>query len=153
MNSVSSMSANSAFLIADKLKSAPLRLGRSENFNERTGYVGLLPLFLASLALTGWRSNRTARFFLGLLLLSDSSANASSWSHAEYDALVEAAAATSDETEQAELYAAAQAIVRDEAPLIPLAYGHSWWLARESLRGDALSGTGILRYADLEWAG
>ena len=94
-----------------------------------------------------------AHDFLGLLLLSDSSANASGWSHAEYDALVEAAAATSDETEQAELYAAAQAIVRDEAPLIPLAYGHSWWLARESLRGDALSGTGILRYADLEWAG
>jgi oligopeptide transport system substrate-binding protein len=93
-----------------------------------------------------------AHDFLGLLLLSDSSANAGGWSDPEYDALVEAAAATVDETEQAELYAEAQAIVRDEAPLIPLGYGSSWWLAREGLRGDALSGTGILRYAGLEWA-
>ncbi|MEX1334053.1 MAG: hypothetical protein AB1Z66_02000, partial [Candidatus Limnocylindrales bacterium] len=94
-----------------------------------------------------------AHDFLGLLLLSGSSANISGWSEPAYDALVEAAAATSDEAEQTALYAQAQAIVRDEAPLIPLGYGNSWWLAREDLRGDALSGTGILRYADLEWAG
>ena len=94
-----------------------------------------------------------AHDFLGLLLLSDSSANAGGWSNPRYDALVEAAAATSDEAEQAALYAEAQAIVRDEAPLIPLGYGSSWWLARDGLRGDALSGTGILRFADLEWAG
>ena len=92
-----------------------------------------------------------AHDFLGLLLQSGSSANVSGWSQPEYDALVEAAAATSDEAEQAALYAEAQAIVRDEAPLIPLGYGHSWWLAREDLDGDGLSGTGILRYADLEW--
>lgn len=94
-----------------------------------------------------------AHDFLGLLLLSDSSANASGWNDEAYDDLVAAAAGTADEAEQAALYAEAQAIVRDEAPLIPLGYGHSWWLAREGLRGDALSGTGILRYADLEWAG
>jgi oligopeptide transport system substrate-binding protein len=93
-----------------------------------------------------------AHDFLGLLLQSGSSANISGWSRPAYDALVDAAAATSDEAEQAALYAEAQAIVRDEAPLIPLGYGSSWWLAREDLRGDALSGTGILRYADLEWA-
>jgi oligopeptide transport system substrate-binding protein len=94
-----------------------------------------------------------AHDFLGLLLLSGSSANASGWSRPDYDALVEAAAATSDEVEQAALYDEAQAILREEAPLIPLGYGSSWWLAREDLRGDGLSGTGILRYADLEWAG
>lgn len=94
-----------------------------------------------------------AHDFLGLLLLSESSANISGWRQPAYDALVEAAATTSDEAEQAALLAQAQAYVRDEAPLIPLGYSSSWWLAREDLRGDALSGTGILRYADLEWAG
>ena len=90
--------------------------------------------------------------FLGLLLLGDSSANISGWSDPAYDQLVDAAAATSDEVEQARLYAEAQAIVRDSAPLIPLGYGGSWWLSREGLRGDGISGVGILRYADLEWA-
>ena len=90
--------------------------------------------------------------FLGLLLLGDSSANISGWSDPAYDQLVDAAAATSDEVEQARLYAEAQAIVRDSVPLIPLGYGGSWWLSREGLRGDGISGVGILRYADLEWA-
>ena len=67
--------------------------------------------------------------------------------------LVDAAAATSDEAEQAQLYAEAQVIVRDSVPLIPLDYGQRWWLSREGLRGDGISGVGILRYADLEWAG
>ncbi len=93
-----------------------------------------------------------AHDFLGLLLLGDSSANIGGWSDAEYDRLVAEAAATGDEAEQAALYAQAESIVRDQAPLIPLGYGDGWWLAREDLRGDALSGVGILRYADLEWA-
>jgi ABC-type transport system substrate-binding protein len=38
-------------------------------------------------------------------------------------ALVEAAAATSDAAEQTRSYAEAQAILRDEVPLIPLGYG------------------------------
>ena len=94
-----------------------------------------------------------AHDFLGLLLLSDSSANMAGWEDPAYDRLVDAAAATSDEAEQARLYAEAQAIVRDSVPLIPLGYGGSWWLSREGLTGDGLSGVGVLRFADLEWAG
>jgi len=94
-----------------------------------------------------------AHDFLGLLLLGDSSANIGGWSDGEYDRLVDAAAATSDEAEQAQLYAEAQVIVRDSVPLIPLDYGQRWWLSREGLRGDGISGVGILRYADLEWGG
>jgi ABC-type transport system substrate-binding protein len=92
-----------------------------------------------------------AHDFLGLLLLGDSSANIGRWSDADYDELVAAAAATSDEAEQIQLYAQAQAIVRDSVPLIPLDYGQRWWLSREGLHGDGISGVGILRYADLEW--
>lgn len=93
-----------------------------------------------------------AHDFLGLLLASDSSANMSGWSDPAYDALIDAAAATADLAEQEHLYGQAQSLVRDAAPLIPLDYGHSWWLSREGLRGGGISGVGLLRYAGLEWA-
>ena len=93
-----------------------------------------------------------AHAFLGLLLESDSTANMSGWSDPGFDALIEAAAATGDLTEQARLYGEAQAIVREEAPMIPLDYGASWWLSREDLNGGRISGAGLMRYADLEWA-
>jgi len=93
-----------------------------------------------------------AHDFLGLLLESDSSANASGWSNDGFDALIKAAAATGDPDQQTLLYGEAQAIVRDEAPLIPLGYGSSWWLSREGLRGGDISGVGLVRLADLAWA-
>ncbi len=89
--------------------------------------------------------------FLGLLLRSDSSANMGRWSDPEYDSLIDAAAATSDSAEQARLYGAAQSILRDEVPVIPLDYGDRWWLSREDLQGGQISGVGIVRYAGLAW--
>jgi oligopeptide transport system substrate-binding protein len=93
-----------------------------------------------------------AHDFLGLLLRSGSSANLGAWSDADYDALIDAAAATGDAAEQEVLYGAAQEIVREQAPVIPLDYGDSWWLSRDGLRGGDISGVGILRYAGLEWS-
>ena len=92
-----------------------------------------------------------AHDFLGLLLRSDSSANEGHWSNAAYDALIDAAAATSDVAEQARLYDEATAILREEVPLVPLGYGESWALSREGLRGADISGVGLLRFADLAW--
>ncbi len=94
-----------------------------------------------------------ANDFLGLLLRSDSSANMGGWTNAGYDRLIDAAAATGDADEQERLYDQAQTIVREQAPLIPLDYGDSWWLSRDGLRGGQVSGVGIVRYADLAWAG
>jgi len=94
-----------------------------------------------------------AHDFLGLLLESHSSANMSGWADARFDELIAAAAATGQPDEQARLYGQAQAIVRDEAPLIPLGYGSSWWLSRDGLEGGAISGVGLMRFADLAWAG
>jgi ABC-type transport system substrate-binding protein len=90
-----------------------------------------------------------AHDFLGLLLRSDSTANVGRWSDPDYDALIEAAAATSDAVEQERLYAEAQTILRDEVPLIPLGYGSSWALSRDGLAGSDISGVGLVRYADL----
>jgi ABC-type oligopeptide transport system substrate-binding subunit len=94
-----------------------------------------------------------AHDFLALLLASGSSANVTGWSDPGFDDLVAAAAATADASEQVARYDEAQAIVREEAPLIPLAYGDSWYLSRDGLQGAAVSGVGLLRYAGLEWAG
>jgi ABC-type oligopeptide transport system substrate-binding subunit len=93
-----------------------------------------------------------AHDFLGLLLRSGSSANAGGWSDPAYDALIDDAAATSDPAEQERLYAEAQAIVREMAPVIPMRYGGTWALSRGGLLGSDVSGVGILRYAGLAWA-
>jgi oligopeptide transport system substrate-binding protein len=92
-----------------------------------------------------------AHDFLGLLLRGDSSANIGGWANAAFDDLIDRAAATADPAEQEALYEQAQAIVRDEAPLIPLSYSDSWALSREGLRGAAVSGVGLLRFADMAW--
>jgi oligopeptide transport system substrate-binding protein len=93
-----------------------------------------------------------AHDFLGLLLRSDSSANVGAWSDPAYDALIDDAARTGDPAEQERLYGQAQAILREEVPLLPMGYGSSWALSREGLRGANISGVGQLRYADLAWS-
>lgn len=90
--------------------------------------------------------------FLGLLLETGSRSNDGAWSNAEYDALIEQAAATDDPTEQQALYSQAQDILAREAPVVPLAYGDSWALAREGLLGAEAAGVGIIRIAGLDWA-
>ncbi len=90
--------------------------------------------------------------FLGLLLETGSSNNYSGWSNAAYDTLLAAAAATEDPVEQQRHYAAAQAIVQREVPLVPLRYGESWALSREGLLGTVESGLGLIRYAGLDRA-
>ncbi|HUG48896.1 MAG TPA: peptide ABC transporter substrate-binding protein [Candidatus Limnocylindria bacterium] len=93
-----------------------------------------------------------AHDFLGLLLETGSSSNYGRWSNADYDAAIEAAAATNDEEEQAGHYATAQAILREQAPIVPVEYGDSWALSRDGLLGALESGVGLIRYAGLDWA-
>lgn len=93
-----------------------------------------------------------AHDFLGLLLESGSSSNEGGWSNADYDALIEQAAATADPAAQASFYAQAQAILRDQAPVVPVAYGDGWALSREGLLGALPSGVGYLRLASLDWS-
>jgi oligopeptide transport system substrate-binding protein len=93
-----------------------------------------------------------AHDFLGLLLETGSTSNYGRWSNADYDALIAAAAAATDEAEQAEHYADAQRMLRSEAPVIPVEYGDSWALSRDGLLGALESGVGMIRYAGLDWA-
>lgn len=93
-----------------------------------------------------------AHDFLGLLLETGSASNEGRWSNAEYDGLIEQAAATADVVEQAAFYAQAQDVLAREAPVVPLAYGESWALSRDGLLGAQQSGVGFLRIAGLDWA-
>jgi oligopeptide transport system substrate-binding protein len=89
--------------------------------------------------------------FLGLLLESGSSSNVGGWSHPAFDAALAEAASTTDPAEVEAAYEAAQRIVRDEVPVIPLRYGTSWALSRDGLLGARDPGIGFLRFASLAW--
>jgi ABC-type transport system substrate-binding protein len=93
-----------------------------------------------------------AHDFLGLLLETGSASNIGQWSNAEYDTLIEQAAATDDPDEQARIYSQAQDILTAEAPVIPLSYGGSYALSRAGLLGALSTGVGFIRYASLDWA-
>jgi oligopeptide transport system substrate-binding protein len=93
-----------------------------------------------------------AHDFLGLLLESGSNSNDSRFSNAPYDAEIAAAAATADPAEQERHYAAAQAILRDEVPVVPVEALTSFALGRNGLLGALPSGAGYFRFAGLAWA-
>ncbi|MGH2408431.1 MAG: ABC transporter substrate-binding protein [Candidatus Limnocylindrales bacterium] len=91
--------------------------------------------------------------FLGLLLETGSTSNFGDWSDPSFDTALDAAAATGDQAAQTAGYDAAQAIVKDQVPAIPMAYHDGWALVRSGLVGTGTSGMGILRYAGMAWAG
>ncbi len=89
--------------------------------------------------------------FLGVLLGTGSTANEGGWSSQPFDDAIAAATSASDAATATAAYARALAIVRDEAPVVPVTYGTSFSLVRDGLLGASTSGTGILRLAGLAW--
>jgi oligopeptide transport system substrate-binding protein len=89
--------------------------------------------------------------FLGILLGSGASNNYGRWSSAPFDRAIADALAATDATTARSAFDRAEAIVRDEAPAIPLTYGVGWSLARDGLLGAYDNGLGILRMAGLAW--
>jgi oligopeptide transport system substrate-binding protein len=89
--------------------------------------------------------------FLGLLLETGSSSNPGRWSDPAFDAMLEAAASSTESATQQADYAAAQRIVQDQAPVVPLRYGETWALSRDGLAGANQNGLGYLRFASLAW--
>jgi len=91
--------------------------------------------------------------FLGVLLGTGSTANQGGWSSQPFDAAIAKATGATDAATATAAYADAMAIVRDDVPTIPVAYGTSFSLVRNGLQGAAQTGTGILRLAGLAWEG
>ncbi len=100
----------------------------------------------------GWVADYPgANDFLGVLLGTDSTNNYGRWSSPQFDAAIDAALATLDPREAVAAYERALAVVRDEVPVVPLAYADGWALSRDGLLGADESGLGIMRLAGLAW--
>jgi ABC-type transport system substrate-binding protein len=93
-----------------------------------------------------------ANDFLGLLLGTGSSNNYGHWSSPEFDAAITQAVSATDPTAATAAFDTAQAIVKDQVPVVPVAYGTGAALARKGLLGASDNGLGIIRFAGLAWA-
>mgnify|MGYP000678058420 CR=1 FL=1 len=86
----------------------------------------------------------------GLLLEAGAQSNWGEWSDPEFGALLEAAAAApTDEIGAA--YDAVEARVAAEAPVIPWAYGETWWLVADGLRGLGNLTIGLMDFGRVSW--
>ncbi len=90
--------------------------------------------------------------FLGVLLGTGSTANEGRWSNADFDAAIADAGAAATAADATAAYARAMAIVRDQAPVVPVSYGTSFSLVRDGLLGASQNGLGIMRLAGLAWS-
>ena len=90
--------------------------------------------------------------FLGILLGSGQPNNYGGWSSPAFDAAIVRAVGGQDPATVRTAYEAAEALVRDQAPIVPAAYGTSFALSRTGLLGAETNGLGILRIAGMAWA-
>ena len=102
---------------------------------------------------TGWQADYPSpNDFLGFLLGSGQVNNYGHWSNPDFDAKIAQAVAASDEASAQAAYSAAEAIVKDQAPVIPVAYLARYALSRNGLLGASTNATGQLRLANMAWA-
>jgi oligopeptide transport system substrate-binding protein len=101
----------------------------------------------------GWVADYPGRNdFLGVLLGTGASNNYGGWSSAPFDAAIAEAVAATDLAVASAAFDRAEAIVRDDVPVVPLVYGPGWALSRTGLLGAEQNGLGIVRMAGLAWA-
>ena len=93
-----------------------------------------------------------ANDFLGLLLGTGKTNNFGRWSSIEFDAATGQALSAGDQTSVQKAFDRAQAVVQDQAPVIPVDYGGGFSLASPKLLGAVPNGQGLVRFAGLSWA-
>ena len=91
--------------------------------------------------------------FLGILLGTGQPNNYGGWSSPDFDAAITRAVGTTDAATARAGYDAAERLLAQEVPVVPVSYGTSAALARDGLLGATSNGLGILRLAGLSWAG
>jgi oligopeptide transport system substrate-binding protein len=89
--------------------------------------------------------------FLGLLLGSGKTNNFGRWSSSDFDAAVGQALAGASAADVQQGFDRAQAVVLDQAPVIPVDYGAGYSLSSPRLLGAVPNGEGLIRYAGLAW--
>jgi ABC-type transport system substrate-binding protein len=90
--------------------------------------------------------------FLGILLGSGQTNNFGRWSDSNFDSTLVQALGATDAATQQQAFDKAQAIVQDQAPVIPVDYGAGYALAASGLLGALPNSQGLVRYAGLAWA-
>jgi ABC-type oligopeptide transport system substrate-binding subunit len=90
--------------------------------------------------------------FLGVLLGTGATNNYGGWSSAEFDQAIEDAVSGADPAAAAAAFDRAEAVVRRDAPVVPISYGTGWALSRNGLLGAGQNGMGVVRLAGLDWA-
>ena len=101
----------------------------------------------------GWVADYPGRNdFLGVLLGTGASSNYGRWSSVAFDAAIAEAGLATDPEAVSSAYDRAERVVRDEVPVVPVAYGTGWALSRTGLLGASQNGLGIVRMAGLAWA-
>lgn len=88
----------------------------------------------------------------GLLLEPGAASNYGDWRDDEFTTLLSDAAAL-PEDEVGPAYAAVEAYVAEQAPVIPWAYGETWWLVGDGLRGLGNLTIGLLDFGRVSWDG
>ncbi len=138
--------------IVDELKRELNVTIQSETMGD--GYFARLSAEPPQMWSLGWVADYPGRNdFLGVLLSTGASNNYGHWSSPAFDKAIADAVGASDPAVAAAAFDRAEAVVRDEVPVVPLAYGPGWALSRKGLLGAGQSGLGILRMAGLSWAG
>jgi len=128
-------------------------LGIDLDYEVSTGdYFGRLAADPPQMWSMGWVADYPSpNDFLGILLKTGSSNNYGRWSSDAFDKAIDDALATTDPAATRAAFDGAEAIVRDEAPVIPLSCDLEWKLARNGLLGAQENGLGITRMAGLAW--
>jgi ABC-type oligopeptide transport system substrate-binding subunit len=86
----------------------------------------------------------------GLLLQPGAASNYGRWSDDAFvELLEEAARAPEDEVGSA--YAAVEGRIANQAPIIPWAYGETWWLVADGLRGLGNLTVGLMDLGRVSW--
>jgi oligopeptide transport system substrate-binding protein len=101
----------------------------------------------------GWVADYPgANDFLGLLLGTGKTNNFGRWSSSDFDMAIDQALAATDAQAAQQAYDRAQAVILDQAPVIPVDYSSGYSLSNPKLLGALPNGVGMVRYAGLAWA-
>jgi ABC-type transport system substrate-binding protein len=99
-----------------------------------------------------WQADYPGAYdFLGILLGSGKANNYGHWSDPTFDTALGKALSAGDAASMQAAFDQAQAIVQDQAPVIPVDNGTGYWLAAKGLLGAAPNGQGLVRFAGLAW--
>ena len=92
-----------------------------------------------------------AEFFLGQIFVSGGLGNVSAYSNPEVDELLIAARMTNDTETRLANYKAAQEILMDEVPVIPLYFNDNYAIANPALQGFGMNLESNVRVWNLNW--